>query len=176
MPKERYTTMKTLQLILIAIVSVFTTGCFTKQIKQEKVNYNNNIIITVKATHAQFHNAFSNLPKHAEGFFSFQGSVNGVATTLHFFHGSYAGFTLKNAPTTGMFVVCHAKYQPKHIQARAVLVAEGRTRLVLLSSTNTTLTFKVVEAKHKPFQKRLIQEEEQQHKDSMKDMGTISLR
>lgn len=160
--------------IIIALFSTLLTGCFAN-VKTTQTN-TKDLIVTVKASEKQFHAAFTNLPHYAQGVMSFQGTVNGVSTTLHFFHGSYRGFTLKTVPAKGMFVVCHAKYQPKQIQDRAILVGEGRTRLTLLASTPSTLTFKVSEAKHLPFQRKLIEKEEADHAESLKDLGTITLK
>lgn len=162
-------------LIVTLFVSLFISGCFSN-VKTTTPTPTKEIIVTVKATQETFHKAFTNLPHYAQGVMSFEGTVNGKATTIHFFHGSYRGFTLKNVPAKGMFVVCHAVYQPKEIQSRAVLVGEGRTRLELLSSTPNTLTFKVVEAKHLPFQRKLIEKEEADHAESLKDLGTITLK
>lgn len=161
---------------IIALLSLLLlSGCFSN-VKTTQNTKTQNTIIVVKTTQEQFHRAFTNLPHYAQGIMSFEGSVNGNPTTLHFFHGSYRGFTLKTIPAKGMFVVCHAVYQPKQIQDRAVLVGEGRTRLTLISSTPNTLTFKVVEAKHLPFQRKLIEKEEADHAESLKDLGTITLK
>lgn len=160
--------------IITLFVSLFVSGCFSNV--KTTTETNKDLIVTVKATQETFHKAFTNLPHYAQGVMSFEGTVNGTPTTLHFFHGSYRGFTLKTIPSKGMFVVCHAAYQPKQIQDRAVLVGEGRTRLELLSSTSDTLTFKVVEAKHLPFQRKLIEKEEADHAESLKDLGTITLK
>ncbi len=161
-------------LIVTLFVSLFVSGCFSNV--KTTTETNKDLIVTVKTTQEKFHAAFTSLPHYAQGMMSFEGSVNGKATTLHFFHGSYRGFTLTNIPAKGMFVVCHAAYQPKEIQDRAVLVGEGRTRLELLSSTPNTLTFKVSEARHLPFQRKLIEKEEADHAESLKDIGTITLK
>lgn len=165
---------KIINLIIIVVFAILTSGCAIKQVKTN--NINNKIILEVNTTNAKFLAAFKQLKHYGENFMTFKGKVNGMVTDIHFYHGTYKGIVPKGLPATGMIVVCHSAYQPAHLHSRMVRITYHKTRIVLLKDKGSSLVFEVVEHKLKPFQVKLIKQGEAEHTEAQQPMGTITLQ
>lgn len=161
----------------IAIIAIILlTGCTTATQLKSKPNTKAAIELTVNVSLKAFASKFSTLEEYGQNYFTLKGSVNGVNTDIHFYHGSYHGWTPKNLPTKGMIIACHSAHQPKQLHARMVLLTHHRVRLIPMSTHGSKVVFSVIAAPHTPAQYKQVRADELVYKDSLVPMGTITIQ
>lgn len=166
--------MKQLINTIAVVLFILTTGCTT--VIKVSAPKQQGIVLKINTNAKAFSQAFANLEEHGQSYFSFKGEVNGQPTMIHFYHGSYRGWTPKGLPTTGKLVVCHSTYQPKHLHHRMVVLSQHKTRLVLVQAQAHSTTFMVVPKPVSAHEKKQLLQGEATHAESLVPMGTLTLK